>query len=139
MSDTYFNYVQYTLCSMASTLEADTDSLIKTSGVSKKIEPLLRQTASLMKVTAKLMHRIDHLLVNNDTEDECFKRICDDLRQVNPDGASSILYNKLITALDLLKNSECSGEAYIDITKRSEWIKKKETLLNEFQDIKHKD
>lgn len=139
MSEAYFNYAQYTLCSMASQLEADTDEFIKLKGFTDKVEPLLRQTVSLMKVTAKLMHRIDHLLVDNDSEEECFKRVCEDLRQVNSDGPSSILYNKLITALDLLKTAECSGESYTDITKRSEWRKKRETLLNEFEDTKPKD
>jgi hypothetical protein len=139
MSEAYFNYAQYTLCSMASQLESDTDEFIKAKGFTDKVEPLLRQTVSLMKVTAKLMHRVDHLLVDNDSEEECFKRVCEDLRQVKSDGPSSILYNKLITALELLKTAECSGEAYTDITKRSEWRKKKETLLNEFEDTKHED
>ncbi len=139
MSEAYFNYIQYTLCSMASGLESDAKEIMETKGFSEKVEPLLRQTVSLMKITAKLMHRIDHLLVDNDSEDECFKRVCEDLRQVSCDGPSSILYNKLIVSLDLLKHAECCGEAYTDIAKRSEWRKKKETLLNEFKDSKLED
>jgi len=139
MNDTYFNYAQYTLCSMASQLESDTDELIKLKGFSDKVEPLLRQTVSLMKVTAKIMHRVDHLLVDNDSEEGCFKRVSEDLRQVSSDGPSSILYNKLVTALELLKTAECSGGEYTDISKRSEWKKKKEALLNEFEDTKHED
>lgn len=45
----------------------------------------------------------------------------------------SSLEEKLEIALRLLKSAECTGDTYVDISKRSQWRKERDQLLNDTQ------
>jgi hypothetical protein len=130
MSGGHFDHLQYRLMSMAGELKDQIDTEYKQESMIKK---LLSEVCMLMELTSVIMQRADYFLSGDEDSESFIKRFKEDLRQLNAKRKDDALAIKLNTAIELLRNAECSGEAYADISQRGKWKLERDQLLNELQ------
>lgn len=126
MENGQFDHLQYTLRAMSDELKIKADTYL-----SPAVRQKLTKTADSMNLTAVMMQKVDQFLAGAEDHDSFVEKFEESIRQTFTSSELRELRLQLSTAISLLRDAECTGEAYIDIKRRGQWRTSRDLLISQ--------